>query len=262
MADAPIPGGSISYVVEGDRRQPALLLSHALGATRDLWSAQRSAFTRRFRVIAYDTRGHGASSAPPGEYTIEQLGRDALAVLDAAGVERALVCGVSLGGLTAIWLARHAPERVAGIVVANSAARIGSAAFWQDRIDLIDGRGLTSIAESGPERWFTEPFRRAHPDEVRRCQQMLLGCSPHGYGGCAAALRDADLRPDLARIDSPTLVIVGAFDPVTTVADGQTLTAGIRGARTVTLPAAHLSNLEQPEHFTAAAADFLERVTS
>ena len=149
-----------------------------------------------------------------------------------------------------------------GIILANTAARIGSAKFWQDRIDLIADRGLAPIAESGPERWFTEPFRRAHPDEVRRCQQMLLGCSPHGYAGCAAALRDADLRADLARIDAPALIIVGAFDPVTTVADGQTLAAGIRAARTVTLPAAHFSNLEQPEHFTAEATDFLERVTS
>jgi 3-oxoadipate enol-lactonase len=262
MGDVPIAGGSISYVVDGDSRQPALLLSHALGTTRDLWSAQISAFTRRFRVVAYDTRGHGASSAPPGEYTIEQLGHDALTVLDAAGVERALICGASLGGLTAIWLARHAPERVAAIVLANTAARIGSAKFWQDRIDLIRDRGLSPVAESGPERWFTEPFTRTHPDEVRRCQQMLLGCSPHGYAGCAAALREADLRPDLARIDTPTLVIVGACDPVTTVADGQTLAAGIRGAHTVTLPTAHLSNLEQPEQFTAAAADFLEKVTS
>src|SRR4051812_28620258 len=130
MADAPIAGGgSLSYVVDGDARRPALLLAHALGTTRHLWNAQLSAFTHRFRVVAYDTRGHGASSAPPGEYTIEQLGRDVLSVLDAAGVERATICGASLGALTAIWLARHAPERVVGIILANTAARIGSAKF-------------------------------------------------------------------------------------------------------------------------------------
>jgi 3-oxoadipate enol-lactonase len=257
MPDVPIRGGTIAYTVEGDRDRPALLLSHALGTNGELWNPQRPDLTRAFRVISYDTRGHGASSAPPGDYTVDQLGHDALAVLDAAGVDRAAICGLSLGALTAIWLAQHAAPRVTAIVLANTAARIGSPAIWQDRRDLVMTRGLAPVAETGPERWFTEPFRRARPDEVARCRQMLLGGSASGYAACAAALRDADLRPDLGRIDMPVLVVIGQHDPVTTVADGEALRNGIRGARAVTLNAAHFSNIEQPEAFTQATVEFL-----
>jgi 3-oxoadipate enol-lactonase len=257
MPEIPISGGRISYGVQGDASNPPLLLAHALGTTRGLWHLQLPTLARHFRLVTYDTRGHGASSAPPGDYTVEQLGRDALAVMDAVGADHAVVCGLSLGGLTAIWLAQHAPERVDAMILANTAARIGTPQFWQDRIDLIRRDGLGPVAETGPERWFTEPFRRTHPDEVARCRKMLLACSPGGYAACAAALRDADLRPALRAIATPALVIAGRVDPVTTTADAGVLARGIAGAQAIELAASHFSNVEQADQFTNAVVAFV-----
>jgi 3-oxoadipate enol-lactonase len=250
-------GCRIAYEVGGAPDGPALLLSNALGTTRDLWKAQRPAFARAWRVVAYDARGHGASAVPPDEATIERLGRDALAVLDAAGVDRASVCGISIGGLTALWLGVHAPHRVRRLVLANTAARIGTLDHWQERIDLVRSRGLAEVAAAAPARWFTEAFRREHPDEVAGVQAMLSRCDPEGYAACAAALRDGDLREEVARVGAPALVIAGRLDPATTQADADWLCAHLVSARRVDLEAAHLTNVERAEEFTSAVMAFL-----
>jgi 3-oxoadipate enol-lactonase len=254
---AAVDGGHIAYLDEGPRPAPALLLSNSLGATVELWRQQVGPWSRALRVIRYDTRGHGRSPLLPGEPTLERLGRDALAVLDAAGVARAHVCGLSLGGMTAMWLARHAPQRVGRLVLANTAARLGTVAGWEQRRREVQEQGMDAIAESGlRERWFTPGFDRRSPTAVAT-RAMLAACPPQGYLGGCAALRDADLGPELAAITAPTLVVVGSQDRVTPPADGETLRRGIPGARLVTLEAAHLSNLEQPEAFTAAVLEFL-----
>jgi 3-oxoadipate enol-lactonase len=250
-------GCRLAYDVEGPADGPALLLSNALGTTRELWKAQRPAFTRAFRVVAYDSRGHGASAVPSGDATIERLGQDALAVLDAAGVERADVCGISIGGLTALWLGVHAPRRVRRLVLANTAARIGTRDHWQERIDLVRSRGLAEVVASAPGRWFTEAFRRDHPAEVAAVQAMLARCPADGYAACAAALRDADLRGEVARVAAPALVVSGTVDPATTPADADWLGARLPSARRVDLDAAHLANVERAEEFTRAVMGFL-----
>jgi 3-oxoadipate enol-lactonase len=257
MPEIQVDGCRLSYGVEGPPEAPALLLSSALGTTAAFWESQVPLLTRGFRVIRYDTRGHGRSSDPAGDYTIEQLGHDAVAILDAARAPRASVCGLSLGGLTAMWLAVHAPSRVDKIVVANTAARIATPSFWQDRIDLIRAQGLAPVVESGPLRWFSEAFRKQHPEVVASALRMQAGCSPRGYIGCAAALRDADLRDAIGEITAPTLVLTGRFDPVTPPSDGAAICARIVGARAIELDAAHLSNLEQPAAFATAVLDFL-----
>lgn len=250
-------GCRIAYEVEGPPDGPALLLSNALGTTRDLWRAQRPAFSRAFRVVAYDTRGHGASAVPSGEATIDQLGRDVLAVLDAAGIDRTDVCGISIGGLTALWLGVHAPHRVRRLVMANTAARIGSRDHWQERIDLVRSTGLAQVVASAPGRWFTEAFRHAHPEEVAAVQAMLGGCAPGGYAACAAALRDADLRDQVVGVAAPALVVSGRFDPATTPADADWLCAHLPAARRLDLDAAHLTNVERAEEFTSAVLAFV-----
>jgi 3-oxoadipate enol-lactonase len=257
MPEILVDGCRLSYAVDGPPQAPALLLSAALGTTAAFWEAQMPVLTHGFRVIRYDTRGHGLSSAPEGDYTIEQLGRDAVAILDAAEAPHARICGLSLGGLTAIWLAIYASSRVDKIVVANTAARIGSRTFWQERIDVIRSQGLAPVVESGPLRWFSEGFRSRHPEIVASAQRMQAGCSPHGYAGCAAALRDADLRDAIGAITAPTLVLTGRYDPVTPPGDGAAICARIARARMIELDAAHLSNLEQPSAFNAAVLDFL-----
>lgn len=257
MADVRISGGRLACWIEGAVDRPTVLLSNALGTSAAFWDRQMPALLDRFRVIRYDVRGHGASSAPPGEYTIDDLGRDALAVLDQAGAARAHVCGLSLGGLTAIWLALHAADRVDRIVLANTAARIASAAFWQERIDLIKAQGVAPVAGSAPARWFTEAYARQHLDVIAFCRSMVLGCSAPGYAACAAALRDADLRQDLGRVRTPALVITGRHDPVTPPADGAAVAAGIPGARHVDLDAAHFANIERAAEFNSAITEFL-----
>lgn len=260
MPDVRAAGCRLSWTVQGPADAPPLLLLNALGTTIDLWRPQIDRFAAAFRVIRFDTRGHGASEAPPGPYTLDRLGKDALAVLDAAEVADAHVCGVSLGGQTALRLALHAPERVGGVVAANTAARIGSADLWQQRMRDAADRGMPALAQSAAARWFTPGFRQAHPETVDRCTKMLRACSPVGYAGCCAALRDADLREDLRRIRSPTLVVTGARDPATPPAEGGFLREQIAGAELIELDAAHLANVEQPDAFTAAVLRFLSRV--
>lgn len=258
MAEINAGGVTLWYEVSGRDNAPPMLLSHALGTSADLWAPQMDAFTNAFRVIRYDARGHGRSSAPPGSYTIDQLGRDALAVLDAAGVDRAHVCGLSLGGLTALWLGIHAPERIVSLILASTAARIGTPEGWNDRIQQVRTIGLGPIADATMERWFTEEYRRRHPEIVSRYRAMVASCRPDGYVGCCAAIRDADLRDRIRGIDAPALVIAGTFDPVTTPAHGREMRAAIARSRMVTLEAAHLLNVERADEFNATVLEFLD----
>lgn len=254
-----VEGGRLACTIEGRAHGPVLLLASSLGTTRDLWTPQIATFARTFSVVRYDTRGHGSSLAPDGDYTLDRLGADALAILDAVGAARAHVCGVSLGGLTAMWLAIHAPERVNRLVVANTAAKIGTREKWDERVAVVQtGGGMAAIADASLARWFTDGFRERQPAAARGIQAMVAGCPPHGYIGCCAALRDADLRDTIGRIAAPTLVITGVHDPVTPPADAQVLGAGIADASVLLLDAAHLSNVEQAKEFTAAVCDFLE----
>jgi 3-oxoadipate enol-lactonase len=258
MATIDVDGCTLVYEMSGPARAPAILLSHALGATGDLWAPQMAALSNAFRVIRYDTRGHGRSGVTPGEYTIERLGRDGEAVLDAAGADRAHVCGLSLGGLTAMWMAVHVPHRIAGLVLASTAARIGTPDRWTERVRQVQESGMEAIADAAMPRWFTEDFRRRAPETVARHRAMVASCSPVGYSGACAALRDTDLREAIRRIDVPTLVVSGTADPVTPPADGVETCARIPGARLVTFDAAHLPNVERADGFSAAVVEFLK----
>ncbi len=257
MPETKVNGCRLSYAIEGPTGAPALVLSNALGTTLRLWDSQFERFAERYRVIRYDTRGHGASETPPGEYALDDLGRDVLGLLDANGIDRAHVCGVSLGGLIALWLTVHAPSRVGRAVLANTAARIGTREGWQERIDHVRSRGCADLAAAAPARWFTEPFRRAHPETAQWFAAMVAGCSPDGYAACCAALRDADLRPVLGQITAPVLVITGAADPSTPPSDGDFLCAHIPNAQRLALPCSHLSNVEEADTFTREVTRFL-----
>jgi len=252
-------GCCLSYDVEGPEQAPACLLLHSLGTTRALWSPQRERLRQSFRVIRYDVRGHGRSRPAVGPYTLDQLGLDALAVLDAVGVARAHVCGVSLGGLTALWLGARAPDRVDRIVAANTAARLGTAQGWTDRIDRVRSGGMASIVDGGIAQWFTERFRALEPETVERFRSMLLRCQVDGYAGACAVLRDADVREGIGQIEAMTLVVTGRHDQATPPALGDLIRSRVSGARQLDLDAAHLSNVEQAGAFTAGVLDFLRR---
>ena len=250
--------GQLHYRVDGPASAPPVLLSNSLGSTLELWDAQVEAWKDRFRVIRYDTRGHGRSSAPKGEYTLADLGDDAVRVLDAVGVEAAHVCGISLGGLTALWLGVHRPARVRSLIVANSAPRVGTPERWIDRAAKVRAEGMTAIPDLVLPTWFTAPFRERQPATIERFRQMAASANPEGYIGCCAALRDADLREELQRISARTLVVAGAQDQTTTVADAEAIRAAIPGASLVTLPCAHLSNVECDDRFAAQVASFVD----
>ncbi len=252
-----VDGCRLAYEVEGPEAAPVCLLLHSLGTTSALWDPQRERFRQSLRVIRYDVRGHGQSQPPVGPYTLTQLGRDALAVLDAVGVERAHLCGVSLGGITALWLALHAPDRVGRLVVANTAARLGTSEAWANRIGVVRAGGMEAVVDGAIARWFTDRFRDQHPDIVARFRSMLQQCSVDGYAGACAVLRDADLRREIGQISAETLVVTGRHDEATPPALGGLIRACVAGARALDLDAAHLSNVEQAGPFTAGVLDFL-----
>lgn len=250
-------GCRLSYRVDGDPRAPALLLSNSLGTTHELWDPQVEGLASVFHIVRYDTRGHGSSEAPEAPYSLDLLGRDALAILDAAGVARAHVCGLSLGGLTAMWLGVHAPARVDTLILASTAARICDAAFWEERIELVLASGLRPLAAGSMARWFTDGFRAAHPDIVDRYRRTLESCPVAGYAACCGVLRDADLRGAIGAIAAPALVIAGIHDPVTPPSDADAIRGRIRHARVTVLDAAHLANIEQAEGFNSRVLAFI-----
>lgn len=250
-------GVSISYSVDGPADAPALLLINSIGTRRDLWADQLSTLSSAYRVIRYDARGHGRSSVPPGDYTIEQLARDALAVLDAAKAETAHVCGISLGGITAMWLGIHASTRLKSLVLANTAARIGSVESWTERIALVRDHGMDAVAERAMQTWFTKEFRERNPGTVSRFRAMVQACPAEGYLGCCAALKEADLREAIGEIRCPVLAVAGSVDPATPVEGLEFIHERIAGARMVTLDCAHLSNVEQADVFTSKVMAFL-----
>lgn len=251
-------GCRIAYRFDGPEGAPVLLLSNSLGTTMEMWAPQMAAFTQRFRVLRYDSRGHGRSDSPAGGYSMDRLGRDAVLLLDAVGVERADFCGLSKGGMVGQWLGVRAPERIGKLILANTSAYMGPPSGWQSRIEGVLRDGMAPLAEASIARWFTPDFPSRAPEAVAPIREMLLGCDPSGYAGCCAAIRDMDMRPTAALIAPPTLVIAGSQDPSTSVADGRWLAEAPRQGRLVAIDAAHLSNVERPEEFQAAVMDFLD----
>jgi 3-oxoadipate enol-lactonase len=251
-------GAGLAAERHGRTGASAVLFLNSIGCDRRLWAAQVAELSRDFHCLTFDARGHGKSDAPAGEYQIAQLGGDALAVLDAAGAERAHLCGLSLGGLVAQWLATHAPERVASVTLANTAGRIGTPQVWEDRRRLVLAEGLAAIADTAMERFFSAAFRAERPAVVAEMRDRLLASPAVGYAGCCAALRDADLTADLACMTAPALVIGGADDVSTPPDQAAALADAVPGAKLVMLDAAHLSNLEQPDAFNRALRAHLE----
>ncbi|AGI24151.1 3-oxoadipate enol-lactonase [Pseudomonas sp. ATCC 13867] len=252
--------GDLNYQLEGPVGAPVLVLSNSLGTDLHMWDAQIPTFAEHFRVLRYDTRGHGASLVTPGPYSIEQNGRDVLALLDALDVPRAHFCGLSMGGLIGQWLAIHAPERLSRLVLCNTAAKIGTPDIWNLRIETVLSGGaeaMCNLRDASISRWFTADFAEAEPGKVEPIVGMLAQTSPEGYAANCAAVRDADFRGEIGAISAPTLVVCGAADPVTTPSDGRFLQAHIPGAELVELRAAHLSNVQAGDAFSQRVLDFL-----
>jgi 3-oxoadipate enol-lactonase len=255
---ADIDGVRFRYRFDGPAAAPVLMLSNSLGTDLSMWEPQLPALARRFRVLRYDSRGHGASGVPPGPYTIEHLGRDVIGLLDGLGIDCVHFCGLSMGGMTGMWLGIHTPTRLHRLVLANTAARIGPPDNWNARIENVRAGGMTAISQAVLERWFTPEFHAQHPDRITAMRQMLERSPVDGYVACCAAVRDMDQRDAVAGIGAPTLVIAGTHDAATPPADGRFVAEHIAGARYVELDAAHLSNIEAGARFTGALLSFVE----
>lgn len=248
----------INYQTFGDAAKPALIFSNSLGTNFKMWQAQIDFFQQDFFVICYDTRGHGASSAPQGPYSIDQLGQDVVNLLDHLNIEKAAFCGISMGGLTGQWLAIHRPERFNQVVVCNTAAKIGQEKAWNDRAALVREQGLQPIASTAASRWLTEPFIQSNATVVNNLQNDLAAGSAEGYASCCEALAKADVREQLKDITVPVLVVAGQQDPVTTVVDGQFMVERIANSQLFEINASHISNVELPNEFNQAVKQFIQ----
>lgn len=249
--------GKLHYQIEGVSEAPLLVLSNSLGTTLDMWSPQMPALLEHFRVLRYDTRGHGQSEVTPGPYTIAQLGADVVALLNHLQIERAHFCGLSMGGMTGMWLGIHASDRIDKLVLCNTSAAIGVPEMWNARIAQVRQDGMQSVIPAVLQRWFTADFLSHAPAQVERVKAMLASTSVEGYVANCAAVRDMDQRSALSQIKRPTLVIAGRHDMSTPPEHGEFIAKAIAGARYVELNAAHLSNWEVAQSFTQQLLTFL-----
>lgn len=249
-------GCRIFYRLDGPDDAPVLMLANSLGTTLEMWEPQLPALGG-WRVLRYDSRGHGRSDAPPGPYDIARLGRDALTLLDALQLARVGFCGLSMGGMVGQWLAAHAGNRLERLVLANTSAHIGAPEVWNQRIVTVEAQGMAAVVPGVIERWFTSAFRERAPDRVERIAAMLKDTNPEGYIACCMAVRDMDQRASLSAITTPTLVIGGTHDLATPMEHSHLLADSIPGAELVELDAAHLSNVEQADAFNRHLVAFL-----
>ena len=237
--------------MDGPPGAPVLVLSHALGLSMAMWDPQLADLSRAFRVVRYDHRGHGGSPVPAGPYTIEELGRDLVHLLDRLGLDRVSFCGLSLGGMVGMWIASNAPERLDHLVLCCTAARMLRPDDFAARARTVREQGIGAIADSLIGRWFTPSFPATHPDTVARIRAMLLSTPREGYAGACEAIAQMDLREDLPRIKAPTLVIGAEQDQSTPPEKSREIAQRIPGAQLVMIPdAAHIANVEQPEIVT------------
>lgn len=243
---------------DGAERAPAILFSNSLGCDVHMWDAQVAALQDRFRIIRYDTRGHGRSGLSPAPVTLERLAVDVLAVMDHLGIRRAHVCGLSLGGATALWLAAHRADRLDRAIFSNTAAKIGTPEIWNARIESVRTGGMAAVRDAAVERFLSAPFRARRPDVARQISEMIQATRPDGYIACCEALRDADLRSVIPTITLPSLIIASELDVSTPPSLSEELHSAIGGSTLVVMPqTAHLSSVEAADAFSRRLLEFL-----
>lgn len=252
-------GVEISWQRYGSGGAEPVILLHSLGADGGMWAPQIETLSAHRTVIAVDTRGHGRSSAPPGPYALTDLCADVLSVADDTGADRFHIVGLSLGGQMALWLASHQPGRVLSMAACNTAAKIGSAESWSDRIEAVQTQGMAALRPAVTARWFSDDFVDRHPGWFEAAGRTFEQTSRVGYVACCQALAAADLRADIGSIEAPSLIVGGEGDLSTPPEHARRLAETIPGARLEIIPgAAHLSNLDRRSAFDAALTGFLD----
>ncbi len=254
-------GIRMNYELSGREKAPVVVLSHSLGCSLLMWNPQSDALSPHFQVLRYDTRGHGASEAPSGPYSLELLGKDVIGLLDALGVDRVHFVGLSMGGMIGQCLALNHRDRLKSLTLCDTAALVPSEAqpVWQERLDKARKKGMGALVEETLERWFTPAFLRQAPPMVKLIREQILATPVAGYMGCAEAIRRLNYLDRISEIKAPTLIMVGEDDPGMPVSSAEAMHEQIAGSRLVVLPSArHLSNVEQAEAFNAALLEFLK----
>ena len=252
-------GIAVNYELHGREGAPWLVLSHSLACSVRMWDPQIAALQSSHRILAYDTRGHGATEAPKGAYSLEQLADDLFFLLQELKIKTAHYCGLSMGGMIGQTFALKYPGVFKTLTLADTTSRYPADAWpaWQDRIRTAESKGMEPLAQPTLERWFTEPFRKRNPAAVEAIRKLIVSTPVAGYVGCCHAIPKIDLTARLKEIQCGILVIVGENDPGTPPAMAREIHENAPGSKLVVLPqAAHLANLEQPERFTRALADF------
>ncbi|MFM0167848.1 3-oxoadipate enol-lactonase [Paraburkholderia sediminicola] len=259
MPYAAVNGTELHYRIDGDRHgnAPWIVLSNSLGTDLSMWAPQVAALSKHFRVLRYDTRGHGHSEAPKGPYTIEQLAGDVLGLMDTLKIARAHFCGISMGGLTGVALAARHGNRFDRVVLCNTAARIGSPEVWVPRAAKARTEGMLALSNAVLPRWFTADYIEREPVVLALIRDVFVHTDKEGYASNCDAIDAADLRPEAPGIKLPALVISGTHDLAATPAQGRELAQSIPGARYVELDASHISNIEKADAFTKTVIDFL-----
>ncbi len=255
-------GIKMNYELSGRQGAPVVMLSHSLGSSLFMWDPQLEVLEPHYQVLRYDTRGHGGSDAPSGEYTLDMLGEDALGLLDALGIERVHFVGLSMGGMIGQYLALNRSDRLEDLVLSDTAALLPEEAqpIWQERIDLARRKGIEALVDETLGRWFTPSFLRQNRPEVELIRQQFLSTPVDGYIGCSEAIRGLNYLGRLSEIKIPTLIMVGEEDLGTPVAAAEAMQQRIADSTLVVLPAAaHLSNVEQAEAFNTALISFLQQ---
>ena len=261
MAFARVNGIVLHYRLSGKKGMPCLALANSLGTDGRIWDQVIGLLADRYQIISYDKRGHGLSTAPAGDYTIDANVADLAGLLDQLGVDRLALAGVSIGGLIGQRFALLHPDRLAALILCDTAARLGDAAMWNGRIEAVRSQGLASIADAVMARWFTEPFRRQSPDDLVGWQTMFERMPAQGYIGTCAALRDADLREAIGAIAVPTLVVAGEQDLSTPPDLVRDMAAAIPGARFELIAGSgHIPSIEQPAVLAGLMTQFFNEV--
>jgi len=251
-------GCQIHYTHYLNPGKPVLVLSNSLGTTQVMWQAQLEQFKKHYSVVTYDSRGHGKSSVTLGAYSMDRLGSDVIGLLDHLGFDEVLFCGLSIGGVMGQWLSVFYPQRIKALVMANTSAYSGSASMWQNRISDIEDNGLQSTWPSVLSRWVTLDFAKNNSCIVESMKTMFDSIKVDGYLGCCTGLRDMDMR-NIARLNKlPTLIIAGIKDTAASLEDAVFLESQYQNSQLIKLDAAHLSNIEQPEHFTQSVISFFD----
>ena len=248
----------VPHKVDGPDDAPVLVLSNSIGSTSAMWDPQMPALSERFRVVRYETRGHDGAPVPDGPYALDDLGGDVVALLDRLGVERAHFAGLSLGGMTGMWLGVNAPERIDRLALLCTSAMLARDVDWRARAKTVREEGTATIAEATVERWFTHAFIEARPDDAERWRATIAATPAEGYAGCCEAIAGMDLEDDIAAVRAPTLVIAGRQDPATPPPHGELIAQRIPGARFELVDGAHLSNYERSDEVTGLLLSHLE----